>query len=57
MTGSDPRPTQSEVPPSQGRETSRPPFGFREVVIFTVVVTVFAAILVAVLYLSPLAAR
>jgi hypothetical protein len=39
------------------REISRSLFGFREVVIFAVVVTVIAAILVVLLYMSPLAAR
>ena len=57
MTGSDPQSTRPGDPFSRSREISRPPFGFREVVVFAVIVTMIAAILVVLLYMSPLAAR
>jgi hypothetical protein len=57
MTGQEPQPIRPEDPFSSSREISRPPFGFREVMVFAAVVTLIAAILVVLLYMSPLAAR
>jgi hypothetical protein len=57
VTGSDPGVRSGTKPDGPSSDVSRPPFGFRGVVLLTAVVCVLAVILVFVLYLSPLAAR
>ncbi len=57
MTGSDPTTSATEEPRGPAPEVPRPAFGFRQILIVTAVVTIVAALLVFLLYMSPLAAR
>jgi hypothetical protein len=53
----DPLTVLPEEPQDHVLEAPRPWFGLRMVVMLTVIVSAFAALLVVVLYVSPLAAR
>ncbi len=57
MIEADPLTVLPEEPPDHALEAPRPWFGLRVVVLFTVIVSVFAGLLVVALYMSPLAAR
>jgi hypothetical protein len=57
VTGADPLTVLPEEPQGSDLEVRRSGIGIRGVVLLTVVVSVLAAVLVVVLYMSPLAAR
>jgi hypothetical protein len=57
VTESDPTTSATEEPRGTVSVVPRPAFGFRQILIVTAVVTIAAALLVFLLYMSPLAAR
>lgn len=57
MTGPDPTTGATEEPRGPVPAVPRPAFGLRQILIVTAVVTIAAALLVFLLYMSPLAAR
>lgn len=57
MTGSDPLTVLPDEPQDHVREVHRAWFGLRTVIVLTVIVSALAALLVVILYMSPLAAR
>ena len=57
MTHPDPLYVPAEEPEGSSLQVPRTWFGLRGVVMLTVVISILAAVLVFVLYMSPLAAR
>jgi hypothetical protein len=57
VTSSHPQERPAEEPQAPVLEVRRPPLSYRTILTFTILVTAFAMILVALLYMSPLAAR
>jgi hypothetical protein len=56
VTGPNPRALLAEEPQGSGQRAPRPAFGLREVLIVTIVILGLAALLVFILYGSPVPA-